>query len=213
MGIIDELVAADGNQSALQQLADRCLETPPILHSVAEGLRTGTPAARTACMDALTRVGARRPDLLGDFINDLLDATRQPGKKIARLALDTLAAAVAGNPSAVFGEREYLLGLARDGGPMGLAAFKVLSALSGSGANYRGKLIAPLVRQLVSDAVPDKELARWLAAAAPAVEGSTDALKRLQRELEPRLERLGESERKRIDRVLAKLDRSVKRKR
>lgn len=81
MGIIDDLIAASGSKEALRQLVDRCLETPLILHSVAEGLRTGTPAAKAACMDALLLISERRPDLLGDFVNDMLDATRQPSKR------------------------------------------------------------------------------------------------------------------------------------
>lgn len=117
------------------------------------------------------------------------------------------------NPTAVFAERDYLLGLARGGGPMGLAALKVLAALSASGTNYRGKLVAPMVRVLGSEAFADKDLPRWLATVAPAVEGSPEGLRRLELDLQPRLERLNAAERKRVDRLLLKLSRSTKRKR
>jgi hypothetical protein len=213
MGIIDELIAASGDKAAVEQLVDRCLDTPPVLHGIAEGLRTGTPKARETCIDVLARVGEKRPDLLGDFVNDLLDASRQRSKKIARLSLLVLVSAVSANPSAVFAEREHLLALARTGGPVGLAALKALATLCGSGANYRGKLVAPITRVLLTDSFADKDLARWLGAATAAFEGSPDGIKRLERDLQPRLARLSEADATRCGKVMTKLQRSAKRRR
>jgi len=210
MGILSELSTSTGDKRSNEEILNRCLQTPALLHSIAEGLRTGSPQVKQDCAQILIQAGNRRPELLADFVSDLFDASRGKSKKIARTALDTLALAAHSQPNEIFAEREHLLELSRGGGPMGLAALKVLAALCAHSPNYRGKLAVPIIRVLV--AVAGKDLAKWLAAASPAVHGSVEGVKRLMRDLHPRLQQLDDAQRRQVDRALAKLERSTKRK-
>lgn len=209
MGILDELASATGDKSSNEEVVDRCLATPALLHSIAEGLRTGTPQASADCAQILVDVAKKRSDLLADFVTDFVDATRTKSKKVAKLGYTGLALVVPSQPAEVFAHRDYLLQTARGGGTLGLAAASVISALCSHSANYRGKLIAHTVRLLHN--VPDKELPRWISAIAPAAHGSPDAVKRLERFVEPRLAALPDTSRKRIDKTLAQLQRSARR--
>jgi len=111
--------------------------------------------------------------------------------------------AIASNPTAVFAERDALLDEARHGGTRGLAALKVLAGLCAHGANYRGKLLPPLARLLA--AVAADQLPRYLAAVSPAVRDSDEAVKRIEREVEPRLTALDAPLRDKIQQQLGKL--------
>lgn len=210
MGILDEVSSATGNKSSNDELVKRCLQTPALLHTVAEGLRTGASAARTDCAQIMVDVATRWPDQLANFSNDFLEASRNETKKIATLGFDGLALITPVNPSAVFGERKYLLEVAAQGGPLGLASLKVIATLCKHNANYRGKLLSNLLRMVQQ--VPAKELAKWIAAAGPAVEGSTDGIKRLQQATEQKREELDETARKRIDKLFTKLEKTTAKK-
>lgn len=210
MGILDELTSATGDKQSNKELVKRCLVTPPLLHSIAEGLRTGGPPAKVDCAQILTDVGQRRPDLIGEFVADFLDATRSKSPKVAKLAFTGLEQVVGANPAEVYGERDYLFQVAREGGKLALSAAGVLGTLCGNNPNYRGKLLGNLVRLLNN--IPDPELAKWVKAIAPAVEGSADGLKRLTDAVQPRRAALPEAEQKKLDKLLLKLERSTAKK-
>jgi hypothetical protein len=205
MGILDEISSATGDKSSNQELVIQCLKTPALLHTIAEGLRTGTPKAKIDCAEILTAVAARHPDLLSDFVTDFLDASKSSARAIAKLGFQGLVHLTTARPAEVYAERDYLLEAAK--GPHGLEAVAVLACLCGNNPNYRGKLLGSLVRLLAG--VPDKDLARWVATLAPAVQGSADGLKRLTLALEPRRPGLPEAARKKIDKLLVKLEKST----
>lgn len=208
MGILDQLSSATGDKQSNKDLVKQCLATPPLLHSIAEGLRTGTPKARVDCAQILTDVGKRRCDLLGEFVADFLDATRAKSPKVARLAYTGLSQVVSANPAEVYAERDYLFQVARDGGKRALDAAAVIATLCGSNPNYRGKLLGNLIRLL--NGIPDADLVKWVKTLAPAVEGSGDAYKRLATAVEPRRAGLPEAEQKKLDKLLLKIERSRK---
>lgn len=210
MGILDELTSATGDKQSNKELVKRCLATPPLLHSIAEGLRTGTPKAKVDCAQILTDVGQRRPDLIGEFVADFLDATKAKSPKVARLAFTGLAQVVGANPGEVYAEREHLFTVARDGGKLAPSAAGVLATLCGNNPNYRGKLLGGLVRLLNN--VPDGDLVKWVKVIAPAADGSVDAFKRVSLAVEPRRAGLPESEQKKLDKLLLKLERSTAKK-
>jgi hypothetical protein len=217
MGILDELTSATGQKKSNIDLVKRCIQTPALLHSVAEGLRTGNPKARLDCAQILVEVTKRRPELLSNFVTDFLDASRdeqrrQDGKKtgsrrIAKLGFAGLVLLARVQPGEIFAERDNLLAVAKSGGPLAIEAVSVLAALCGHNPNYRGKLLGNLVRLL--NTIDDAALPKWLAALAPAVEGSADGYKRLEQSLAARRERLPDPVRQRIDRLLVKLERST----
>jgi hypothetical protein len=212
MSVLNELSSSTGDKNSNNELVKRCLMTPAFVHSISEGLRTGTPKAQEDCMFIMLEVGKRRAELLANFAGDFFDisrGTKTKSKKLQRQALEGLSqlATVAG--SELFGEREYLLETARAGGPLGLAAAGVLAALCAASANYRGKLLVHSLRLFKT--VPAKDLPRWVAALAPCVEGSTDGVKRFMRELEPRRTELDDAANKRIDKVIVKIERTLKR--
>lgn len=206
MGILSELSSATGAKESNLELVKRCLQTPAFIHSVAEGLRTGSPQAQQDCLEIMIEVAKRRPELLGNFAGDFLDATKHKSRKLAKAAYGGLSVVVESQPSDVFAAREQLLERARAGGPLGLAAAGVLATLCAHSVNYRGKLIAHTLKLLRG--VPQKDLPRWAAALAPAVMGSGDGIKRFMRELEPLRDGLDEAAVRKLDRVVAKLERS-----
>ncbi|MBW2733743.1 MAG: hypothetical protein JRH20_15250 [Deltaproteobacteria bacterium] len=208
MGILDELSSATGEKDSNTELMKRCLHTPAFMHSVAEGLRTGTAAAQQDCLEIMIEVAKRRPELVANFASDFLDATKHKSRKLAKTAYGGLALVVEAQPSDVFAAREELLEKARAGGPLGLAAAGVIASLCAHSVNYRGKLIGPTLKLL--RAVPLKDVARWAAALAPAVMGSTDGIKRFAREIDPRRADLEEATIRKLDRVVAKLERSLR---
>jgi len=210
MGILDELSSVTGDKQSNKEMVRRCLLTPPLLHSIAEGLRTGSPKAKVDCAEILTEVGQRRVELLSDFVADFLDASRSKSARVAKLGFVGLALVVAANPAEIYAEREYLLQVAREGGALAQNAAGVLGTLSGNNPNYRGKLLGGLIRLLVP--IPDKDLVKWVKVLSPAVEGSVDGIKRLTTALEPRLAGLPDAERKKMDKLLVKLERSIARK-
>ncbi|PIE17233.1 MAG: hypothetical protein CSA65_09495 [Proteobacteria bacterium] len=212
MSLLNELSSATGDKNSNNELVKRCLTTPAFLHSISEGLRTGTPKAQDDCMFIMLEIGKRRPELLSTFASDFFDTSRgatTKSKKLRCQALEGLSriAHVAG--SELFAEREYLLETARAGGPQGLAAAGVLAALCAASANYRGKLLVHTLR--LFKAVPAKALPRWVAALAPSVEGSADGLKRFLRELEPRRGELDDAANKKVDKVIVTIERTIKR--
>lgn len=209
MGILDELGSATGDKSSNKLLVDRCLETPALLHTVAEGLRTGTPKVRGDCITIIAEVARKRSELLASFVSDLLDASKAKQKTIAKKAFGALALVTRHSSADVYAERDYLLEAARKGGPLGQAAAGVLAALCARSPNYRGKLLIHTLRLL--QAVPDKDLPRWANTLAPATAGSPDVIKRLQGALEPRRHRLDEAANKKLDKLIAKLERGAKR--
>jgi hypothetical protein len=213
MSILDELSSATGEKRSNDELVKRCLEMPALLHTVAEGLRTGTPKARVDCATVLTEVAKRRADLLASFVTDFVDASGdhlKPGgsKKIAKLGFAGLALVVPAQPAEVFAQRDYLMDTAKAGNALSVDAAAVLAALCENNANYRGKLIGALVRLLAG--VPDADLPKWVAAIGPAVEGSADAFKRLQQALSARLAALPDAARQKLEKLLVKLERGAK---
>jgi hypothetical protein len=180
---------------------------PALLHSIAEGLRTGAPTARVDCAEVLAEAAALRPDLLGDFVTDFLDASKSANKTVAKLGFLGLTRITAARAAEVYAEREYLLEAAKKNDPLGLAAAAVLAALCGHNPNYRGKLIGNVVRLLV--AIPDKDLPKWIATVGPAVEGSADAYKRLELALQPRRATLPADVAAKVDKAMVKLERST----
>jgi hypothetical protein len=207
MGILDELSSATGDKNSNLEMAKQCLKTPALLHTVAEGLRTGTPNAKLDCAEILASVAEERPDLLGDFVTDFLDASKSDNKAVARLGFAGLVKVCAARAADVYAEREYLLEAARKNDGLSLSAASVLATLCGNNPNYRGKLIGSVIRLLAG--VGDKDLAKWVTALAPAVEGSTDAVKRLTTALEPRRAALPEAAQKKLDKLVVKLERST----
>jgi hypothetical protein len=207
MGILDELSSATGDKSSNLEMVQQCLKTPALLHTIAEGLRTGTPKAKQDCAEVLAEVANRRADLLSEFVTDFLDASKSENKAIARLGFAGLEKVTRARPGDVYAEREYLLEAARKNDALSLGATAVLAALCGDNANYRGKLIGNVIRLLT--AASDKDLPKWVAAIAPAVEGSTDGIKRLSTALEPRLPVLPPASTAKINKLLVKLERST----
>jgi len=207
MGILDQLTSATGDQSSNQELVKQCLKTPALLHSIAEGLRTGTPKAKLDCAQVLTDTAQVRPDLVADFVADFLDASKSDQKAIAKLGFIGLARITTARPAEVYAERDYLLEAARRNDKLGLNAAEVLAVLCGNNPNYRGKLLGGVLRLL--NTVPDGDLAKWVAALAPAVEGSIDAIKRLSLTLNSRRANLPEAAAKRLDKLMVKLERSA----
>jgi hypothetical protein len=210
MGILDELSSTTGDKSSNRELVEQCLKTPALLHSVAEGLRTGTPEARVDCAEVLTAVAERRPDLLGDFVTDFVDASKSSNRPVAKLGLAGLVRVIDARPAEVYAERDYLLDAAKQPDAVGLGALSVLAALCGNNPNYRGKLIASVVR--LQSGVADKDLPRWLATLGPAIEGSVDAYKRLALAVAPRRAALADEIGKKVDKALLKLERSTAKK-
>ena len=211
MGILDELSSVTGDKSSNKEMVKRCLMTPALLHSIAEGLRTGLPKTKVDCAQILVEVGKRRGDVLGAFVADFIDATRNKSARVARLAYTGLTLLVPANPSEVYAEREYLMGVARANGKLSPCAASVLAVLCGNNPNYRGKLLANLVRIL--NTVADDQLVKWVAAIGPAVEGSPDSVKRLVLTVQGRREGLAEADQKKLDKLLLKLEKSTVRKR
>lgn len=207
MGILDQLTSATGDKASNQELVKQCLRTPALLHSVAEGLRTGVPAARVDCAQILLEVGQRRGELLGVFVADFLDASRARSKRVARLALAGLALAVQGNPAEVYAERDSLLELSRGGDARALAAAGAVAALCGANANYRGKLLGHLLRTMST--VSDRDLPRWVDVVSPAVAGSAEAVRKLELALQARVAGLPDAAAKRLRRALTKLHKST----
>ena len=206
--ILHELSSATGDKGSNKALAKRCLEMPALMHSVAEGMRTGTPEARKDCAEILIDVAKRRIDLLSGFVTEFLELSKYPQKRIARLGFKGLALLLHADPSRVYGERQFLIDTANKGGTIGLAAAQVLGELAGSNPNYRGKLIAPIIR-LLRD-VPTGDLLKWVKAIGPAARGSTDAIDRLRRELEPRQCDLDDFDKEQLEKLLARLSRRPK---
>jgi hypothetical protein len=207
MGILDELSSSTGDTGSNLELVEKCLKTPALLHSVAEGLRTGTPKARVDCAEVLNIVAERRPDLLGEFVADFLDASKSSNKAVAKLGLEGLVRIINARPAEVYAERDYLLEVAKQSDAVGLGALAVLAVLCGNNPNYRGKLLASVVR--LQAGVADKDLPRWLNTLAPAIEGSVDAYKRLALAVAPRRAALPEEIAKKVDKALLKIERST----
>jgi hypothetical protein len=207
MSVLNELSSATGDKESNINLVKRCLQTPAFVHSIAEGLRTGTPKAKEDCMEIMIEVAKRRPELLANFVSDFIDASRGKSKKIARQALGGLVYLVPVSPSDVYAERDHFFDVAKTRGPMGLAAAGVIASLCANSTNYRGKLIGNAIRLLYG--LESKDLPRWVAALAPAAEGSQDSIKRLKRDLEPQLANLDVGGRKKVDATLNKLERSL----
>jgi hypothetical protein len=207
MGILDELSSATGDKSSNQEMVKQCLKTPALLHTIAEGLRTGTPKAKQDCAEVLAEVAEQRPDLLGEFVTDFLDASKSENKAVAKLGFAGLVKVTLVRPAEVYAERDYLLEAAKKNDAQSLGAASVLAALCGNNANYRGKLIGNVIRLL--GAVAEKELPKWVAALAPAVEGSQDGVKRLTSALEPRLATLAPTNAQKIQKLLVKLERTT----
>ena len=207
MGILDELTSSTGDKNSNKELVKACLMTPALLHSVAEGLRTGSPKARTDCAQVLNDVARRRVELLAGFVADFLDASKSDNRRVSKLGFSGLALVVSANAAEVYAERDYLLGVARDGGPDALDAAAVVAALCGDNPNYRGKLLGSLIRLL--HGVSDADLPRWVDAVSPAVLGSTDCYKKLTLAINARLAGLPEAARKKIDKSLLKIERST----
>ncbi len=211
MGVLDELSSATGDKGSNKELIKQCLVNPAFLHTIAEGLRTGSQNVKVDCAEILITVCKTRPELLANFVTDFLDASRAKVKKIAKLGFSGLFYVTRANPNEVYAEREYLLHMAQEGGSLRLPAVEVIAALCGNNPNYRGKLLGNLMR--IFNTVTDKDLPQWVKAVAPAVEGSADAFKRLERTLAGRLDTLPEQVQKRLDKLIVKLERStVKRK-
>jgi hypothetical protein len=210
MGILDELSSATGDKSSNKELVKQCLRMPALLHSIAEGLRTGAPKARVDCAEVLSEAAALRPDLLADFVTDFLDASKSDNKTVAKLGFLGLTRISMARAAEVYAEREYLLEAAKKNDVLGLAAAAVLAALCGNNPNYRGKLIGSVVRLLI--AIPDKDLPKWIATLGPAVEGSPDAYKRLELTLQPRRATLAPEIVAKLDKALVKLERTTAKK-
>ena len=210
MGILDELSSATGDKNSNKRLADQCLKTPALLHTVAEGLRTGTPKASADCATVLATVANQQSVLLANFVTDFLDASRSKRKTIARKAFGVLALITRHSPAEVYAQRDYLLQVARGGGTLGQAAAGVLAELCGKSPNYRGKLLGHTLRLLQQ--VEDRDLPKWAATLGPATAGSADAIKRLQAALQPRRAQLPEAANKKLDKLFVKLERAAARK-
>jgi hypothetical protein len=210
MGILDELSSVTGDKNSNKEMVKRCLTTPALLHSIAEGLRTGTPKSKVDCAQILIDVGKRRIEFLADFVADFLDATRNKSARIAKLGFGGLTLVVEANPAEVYAERDYLMSVAKENGKLAQNAAGVLAALCGNNPNYRGKLLGNLVRLLNN--VEDDELVKWVTAIGPAVEGSADSIKRLNMVVEGRKAGLPADHQKKLDKLLLKLERSTARK-
>lgn len=216
MGILDEVSSATGDKQSNTEVVKRCIETPALLHTVAEGLRTGLPDARLDCAQILVEVAKRRPDLLSGFVNDFIDASREAlknggSRKVGKFGFAGLALVTSAQPADVFAERDYLLETARGKSSYALDAVAVLAELCRNNPNYRGKLIGSVLRLL--PAAPEKDFPKWLATIGPAVEGSGDAYKRLAHTIADRRQALPEATRAKVDRTMVKLERSSVKKR
>jgi hypothetical protein len=207
VGILDELSSSTGDKNSNKELVKQCLKMPALLHSIAEGLRTGMPKARQDCAEILTAVAERRADLLGDFVADFLDASRSSNKAIAKLAFTGLAHVIHARPAEVYAERDYLLEVAKQSSAASIPAAGVLAALCGNNPNYRGKLLGGVLRLLSS--VPEKDLLKWVTALSPGVAGSIDSIKRFVQAVEPRRAGLDEAASKKLDKLLLKLERTA----
>jgi hypothetical protein len=207
MGILDEISSSTGDTQSNRELVKQCLKTPALLHSIAEGLRTGAPKAKLDCAEILTEVAGLRPDLLGEFVADFVDASKSENKPVAKLGFTGLARVTVAQPAEVYAARDYLLEAAKKNDGSSIPAATVLAALCGHNPNYRGKLIGSVIRLLGS--VSDKDLPKWAAALGPAVEGSADAVKRLSVALDPRRASLPPPVAQKLDKLLVKLERST----
>ncbi|MCA9670955.1 MAG: hypothetical protein KC503_35405 [Myxococcales bacterium] len=213
MGILDELSSSTGNKTSNDDVVKRCLQTPALLHTVAEGLRTGTPKARVDCAQIMHEVAKRRPDICSTFVGDFIDASRDTeekggSKRIAKIGYSGMMLMTATQGAEIFAEREKLFEASRRGDALSIEAAKVLAELCRHSANYRGKLLGPLMRLMPQDG-DGKELFKWIQALAPAVEGSVDGLKRFNMVLEPLREKLDDATNKKVDKLVVKLERST----
>jgi hypothetical protein len=181
MSIFDELSSATGNKQSNLEMVERCLTNPYLLHTLAEGLRTGKPSARVDCARVMIAVAKRRPDLVGNFVGDFLDATRQSQKNIARLGFNGLSTLLPVAANEIFAAREEFIERAKKATPLSLPAVDLLAELCAHSANYRGKLLVPLTRLLRN--VAADQLSKWLKTLAPAFAGSREAVQRLELEL------------------------------
>lgn len=206
MTILNELSSATGDKNSNKELVKRSLVNPAFLHTISEGLRTGTAAVQDDCMMIMAEVAKRRPEFIASFVGDFLDITKAKRKTLAKKGMQGLSLLVNVSASEIFAEREYLLEKARQGGPLGLAAADVIAKLCRESTNYRGKLAVQTLR-LLRDA-PAKDLHRWAGVLAEAISGSSDGIDRFKREISERLAELEPAILKKVEKVIHSLERS-----
>lgn len=207
-GILDELSSATGDPRSNEELVARCLKTPALLHSIAEGLRMRNLQTQLDCASILVAVAEKNAAFVGGLVNDLLDASRSNQSKLAVLGFKGLSLVIDAAPTEIFAQRDYLIETARSGGTKGLHAFKTLAALCKHNANYRGKIVGSLSR--IFDTVSVDDVPKWFTAAIPAIDGSRDAIKRLAKGLEPHLGKLPPDKREKLEQKLKNLERKAK---
>ncbi|MFH1727393.1 MAG: hypothetical protein ABIA04_03100 [Pseudomonadota bacterium] len=209
MSILSQLSSVTKDKNSNKEIVEKCLEIRGLLHTLAEGFRTGSKEEQIDCMQILTEVAKKKPGYLIDLTTDLIKASKIKNKKINKLAFQSLVYLVPHNPADIYAQREYFLEIARKQDSNSLTAFSLLASLCANNTYYRGQLAGTLIFMLKKTAIVD--MIKWVKALKPAVEGSQDGIKKLKDELSLILPQLPEEISVKIEKVFVKYMKTLKR--
>jgi hypothetical protein len=177
MSILHSLSSNTGDKTANQRVAQQCMERPVLLHSIAEGLRTGNNHEQLDCALILVELSKKHPDHLIRFSSDFIKMIRSNSKRLVRLGLAGLFNITSKVAAEIYAEKELLVSLTEPYGPIALDATALIARLSAQNAMYRGQLSFEILKILAR--VPEEDLVKWLKKTTPAFLGSSDLIKKL----------------------------------
>ncbi len=191
-----------GDKTSNAKVIQQCLDRPVLIHSIAEGLRTGSKNEQLDCALILVELARKHSDHLVGFVGDFLKLIRASQPRMVRLGLDGLLAITSKVPAAIYAEKTFLLSLTEKYGAIALDCASVLAALCQQNAMYRGQLSFEILKILAK--VPGEELEKWLKKVIPAFAGSPELIKKLHQTLMDRSQNLSNETKQTINTILAK---------
>ena len=111
MSILLSLSCNTGDKTSNSKVTRECLERPVLIHSIAEGLRTGNKSEQLNCALILVELSKKHPDHLIGFVGDFLKLIRSQQPRLVRLGLTGLVGITSKVPAAIYAERGFLLSL------------------------------------------------------------------------------------------------------
>jgi hypothetical protein len=202
MSILLSLSCSTKDKSSNAKVIRECLDRPVLIHSIAEGLRTGNKNEQLDCALILVELSKKHPDLLTGFVGDFLKLLRAKEMRMVRLGLSGLIGITSKVPTAIYAERGFLLSLTEKYGATALDAATVLAQLCLQNAMYRGQLSFEILKLLAK--VPEDNVVKWLKKVFMAFSGSTDLIKKLHQVFVDRAQLLSDETKLQINAIFTK---------
>lgn len=213
MSVLNRIAAAQGrrDEAPNQELARELVEQGDQegIHELVANLHYADQDVRSDCLKTLYEVGYLRPELIADYVGELVRLLRDRHNRMVWGSMIALATIAPLRPDELFQQRQRIQDALAEGSVITVDnGVKVLAAIAAASDAYRDELLPYLFHHLQT--CRPKDLPQHAEAVVPAVDAShADAFAAV---LERRLANMSAGQATRVKRVIVKAREAAKEK-